>query len=1304
MATASKPPQPQPPTANGSTKISTPNPLIPEKYVDVPSQRLYYLSFGLLCQSIKILDFVWSLASGGNHTATYRKWLMVDFLYCVVLSQLRIPRLQYGKASILLQIGTLWFLDSVMFGGINVNASALLGGSLLTPGFSDVPSVAGTLSIRDFLAYLTFGLIASSSKDSHLLGQHTVRMSPISTAHLNPQNLNFCLSSPNNQVFIPVVLNNTDIAGLKYSITPLGYLDDNSNGKIEVIDLNVKDLKSISQTQIPLLTQPTATPRPGDEDYDEYDDDDEVEVDTASKLQITQSMSYIPLSRPGIIRLERVYDQANANARLVISEAVVVPCPQVEFAKDEGPGLEQYRCAGQELDTQLKINVYGVPPLSLRWIRTINEYQEQFLVEGIQGDHKDVHDHQEEVHTTEIMDKTSLTTSSLISRVPSPQRVLVPLSISLKKPGAYLYALEEITDGVGNTVRVGFDLPPPDIDSFTGTKTTRSFMVLEKPSVAFSHCSTDLPDSLLIGSETTIAINPMHVSSFDAPLALTLAFRPTVDDIKEKRSKPHNTTLKISASDKVSYYRAKEPGEYQIIGIKGKYCTGTVLSPDTCRVIQKPLPSADIEWKRIHECSGDTGVSASLVFHGTPPFTIYYKTQRDNEPAITNSQTYTSYRAELVLQPERSGHHVFTFTALSDQNYRKIELQGPSIDQMIHPLASADFAGSGRGRKIVSSCSGDAVDIAVDLKGTAPWNIELQIIGPKTAEVMSINDIERPRATISVPIPKELQQNGGSFEIDLVSVADASKCKRPISVLGIVVKVKRTVPTAQFYGKPEERKVIVAENERASLPLRLSGDMPWTVKYKRHEARTIMEETFYDRNAEIQVIDQGLYEILEVYDKQCPGIVVSDGATYKVEWIPRPSARLSSETKALHAHNGSYILPPICEGLNDHVDLDLTGRPPFQIMYNIAQNTGAGGNKLMDQPIFNSIQPRTRFQLQTSIAGRVYYEVQQIGDAAYPLSGSKDKPIPRTQRLLFEQQVSLRPSARFYTRNRLGYCLHDALVPLDSTPSDGVVQLAGVPPFTIMIAIKNIAASHVETRTIVVPTNTWRLDIPTYTFNAVGAHLLSIEKVTDASGCEQAALDPMLRTIWIDVAETASIVPFERREDICVGDRTQFQLEGIPPWTIGYKVNGKSYTQEARTSPFSILQQQPGLFTVTTIAHQQKMCKAAVADLRFNVHELPSAQVGHGKRIYQDIHEGDQAEIVFTLIGEPPFTFTYQRSELSSKKDVIGKVLETHTVSRVQAKEYSIFSALEGTWTVTSISDKYCRYPPVNPDAAEKRK
>ena len=221
-------------------------------------------------------------------------------------------------------------------------------------------------------------------------------------------------------------------------------------------------------------------------------------------------------------------------------------------------------------------------------------------------------------------------------------------------------------------------------------------------------------------------------------------------------------------------------------------------------------------------------------------------------------------------------------------------------------------------------------------------------------------------------------------------------------------------------------------------------------------------------------------------------------------------------------------------------------------MYNIAKNSELGGTEITGQPIFNSIQARTRFQLHTSTPGRMYYEVKQIGDTAYPLSKNKDTVIPRSHRLLFEQQVSVRPSAHFRNRNRMVYCLNDALVPLDTTSSDGFIVLEGSPPFTLLLSIKNLAASHVDTKTIQVPTNIWRLDLPSYTFASIGPHLISIETVTDSSNCEQAALDPLLRSIWIDVAETAAIIPFERREDICVGEVTQFQLEGIPPWTIGF--------------------------------------------------------------------------------------------------------------------------------------------------------
>lgn len=276
--------------------------------------------------------------------------------------------------------------------------------------------------------------------------------------------------------------------------------------------------------------------------------------------------------------------------------------------------------------------------------------------------------------------------------------------------------------------------------------------------------------------------------------------------------------------------------------------------------------------------------------------------------------------------------------------------------------------------------------------------------------------------------------------------------------------------------------------------------------------------------------------------------------------MPRPVAKLSPEIETNYEpYNGSHILQPICEGNNDHVDLDLTGRPPFQIMYNVARDAEGGETKIIDQPTFSSIQSRTRFQLHTSDASRIYYEVKQIGDAAYPLAKNKNAVIPRSQRLLFEQQVLPRPSARFRNRNRITYCLNDALTPHDNSGSDGVIVFSGTPPFHLKLSIKNLAASEVHHESLVVTDHSWRLDVPSYVFKSIGPHQVTIDSVQDVSGCEQTIPDPLHRSIWLDVAETAAIVPFDRREHFCMGDVAQFQLEGTPPWSIGFVHNASSF-------------------------------------------------------------------------------------------------------------------------------------------------
>jgi len=144
--------------------------------------------------------------------------------------------------------------------------------------------------------------------------------------------------------------------------------------------------------------------------------------------------------------------------------------------------------------------------------------------------------------------------------------------------------------------------------------------------------------------------------------------------------------------------------------------------------------------------SGDTGVSASLILHGTPPFQVYYRTQRDKENPRDLVKTFATSRGIVTLQPEHSGHYFYTFLQLSDTNYKKVPLDGPSIDQIVHPLAGADFTSEipGRNKKIVSSCSGNVIDVDVDLRvskcSAARWfSMMLFLLGNASVEPRAAN-------------------------------------------------------------------------------------------------------------------------------------------------------------------------------------------------------------------------------------------------------------------------------------------------------------------------------------------------------------------------------------------------------------------------------------------------------------------------------------------------------------------------------------------------------------------------------------
>lgn len=111
-------------------------------------------------------------------------------------------------------------------------------------------------------------------------------------------------------MLLPVLLNNTNIAGLKYSVSPLNAPTDKVFVEVTAKNLeqNLQDFLQLTPA-LSLQTQP--------EEEDEYGDDNDISSKTSlPTLQKSQSLVYIRISKPGIFRLEQVWDVAHNEARL----------------------------------------------------------------------------------------------------------------------------------------------------------------------------------------------------------------------------------------------------------------------------------------------------------------------------------------------------------------------------------------------------------------------------------------------------------------------------------------------------------------------------------------------------------------------------------------------------------------------------------------------------------------------------------------------------------------------------------------------------------------------------------------------------------------------------------------------------------------------------------------------------------------------------------------------------------------------------------------------------------------------------
>jgi nucleoporin POM152 len=587
----------------------------------------------------------------------------------------------------------------------------------------------------------------------------------------------------------------------------------------------------------------------------------------------------------GAYKIERVVDKTSSDVRIYHSEAIVVECPTAEISSFNE--LEGDFCQG-ETDA-LKVHVRGVPPLHITYTQIVNGHPLTIPIDSIHP----------ETFTSPLLNSDAnqqvIRPSDYSFAQAHPITLTYPLS--LDTIGVWQYVLRDVRDALGNTV--DFEDSPPGY----------SITVHETPKVSLRGCSEDSPIKVLKGRDTNLNFNVQTLEA--GPFNITLAYTPP------DASEP--TSIEIhKLSHKRDSLSVTEPGLYSIHGITTRYCSGDVLTPQTCLVITPPEPSLQIEWSTLRDhCSGTVGVTADLTFIGEPPFHLSYRTlsKATNHHEVKRMKVDRT-RHQMDFKPEVAGTYSYEFIALDDVNYRWIELDGDMYNHeaTVHPLPGVKFLDI-EPRK---TCIGSNLDVPVRMIGSGPWNLTYDIAEGGSRRQSFTTRVEHSETVLQLP----KFQKGGKATVSLRSVTDASGCKVQLGEDDLVIDVRRDKPSAKFY----TTSVTGRDGDKIKMPLRLTGDGPWLLKYSHedtHGHRSEREVFVSDPNGFIETRSDGVFELLSVQDSSCPGVVKSGSERFQVKWIARPKVDLvgfeGTPQRGLHKRED------ICAGLDAFLDITLHG-------------------------------------------------------------------------------------------------------------------------------------------------------------------------------------------------------------------------------------------------------------------------------------------------------------------------------------------------------------------------------------------
>ncbi|OAL46284.1 hypothetical protein IQ07DRAFT_575339 [Pyrenochaeta sp. DS3sAY3a] len=1192
-------------------------PLIPSDILDPAQQRFYVVALYAALWAYRSYDFYTLAAEEDESLWLCLKWCFLDMMFMFGVPLLEIPWLEWSNAAA--------FLLFVLHAGLDVMLMFRIG----------IPVQAWLTGLVGFLWDSELAISERSVKPgailhnaSLILGKQIVNILPEGSAVLNPEKHSFCLNSTVTQLEIPILINQTEPVEMEILRIDI---DSNAN---ETITVKKKELNSMLRKARKAAKS----------------------ADPADPLTLAYT-----IKKPGVYLLRKVLDQSKLQVRPRSSSLVVTTCPQARI-RPTGDN----RCRNDLSDVTLEVE--GTPPLNVKYSLTVNGKPHQNL--NFQNLQPEDAISPLSRHTSQALVKSGRDDISWAKS----QKITVSLNDTLAESGTWGYEIEEVRDGLGNLI--SFADVEDDDHRRSKTKVTgirRSFLVHERPKIVLSGCNPQKPLRVPKGD---VQLLPVHYGStgkgnqpLNSPHVIGYLFTPQDKIVADGYHSPDAELKKQTMKSSREKPLIREAGLYTLKSVSTELCEGEVLEPTSCLLQNPPEPELSITSEDIvDKCAGNPiGLRVGLDLIGSPPFTVVYYEHVSGEKKRVPLQI-GSLRSTVDLTPRDAGHYKYTFETISDSVYKDRPLNNIQLQQNVKPSAKAIFIESRRPKQ---ACIDDIMDFKVRFVGEAPWKLEYDIVHNKKKEKYSLESSEEYHT-----IETEKLSSGGEYVVTLTSVTDSTGCKEPLNEVA-KVNVRHERPKAYFGHIEGKQAVMALEGRQVGLPIRFTGNGPWTLKYENLDSNEVKRETFQNANSYLDVTNHGTYQLLSVQDIVCPGVIDEQANQFDVSWVARPSMSIPETSAVLQG--GKYVKDAVCEGDEDSFEIALQGHPPFDIVYRKEYKDKKGKTAFVGGDTeLHTNGGTSSIRAETSKAGTYDYIFSSLADTKYNPSKKHFTPIT------VQQTVHSRPGARFDKPGKTySYCSREAegeeVIP---------ITLEGVPPFYLEVEIKHHGTPKPEISIHKnIPTNKYNLKVEHRKLH-LGHSSISIRKVRDSRGCTLKP-PPGGPRVQISVHDAPSATALEDRTDFCVGERLSFALGGQVPFTVYYTFENQERKASNPGTTFRRLAELPGTFTITGLRDSASECLAGL-HLTKTIHPIPSVRLSGGQVSEVDIHEGGGTDLEFQFWGTAPFEFTYTRST-NAVRGKKSKVLEIRTET-----SYEHFMKIpvqdEGTYEVVSIKDKWCSF------------